>query len=292
MLYITNSNKKPIGDVDRFWYRFELQEKEANVPHIHSILWLKDNDGTESNTRKILSRIRASIEGMVTEEEYNAYCHEGLLSSKEQLYDILDMLARFLEHKHNRRCLVPRRGVNANEILRVTGGNERTEEIMKCYVCKVPDNRLLSNNPNIDTFIQIELNHDNRAVKVLEQIGLAHREGGVVDLSQHGGQKECMILDECLLSKRHIPPTTAQHGIISSVLAKLIIINPNNDNVQYLDSYGVSKYLVKYVASVDKNYDLYIKPPSTCDPNSITVSSEKIGNTKITSVKMISSKKN
>lgn len=68
MTYITKSSERPIGEVTKSWWRFELQDDEANLPHIHSILYLRDNDGTTEGLDKILRHIRG-IHGYATGRE-------------------------------------------------------------------------------------------------------------------------------------------------------------------------------------------------------------------------------
>ena len=109
MLYITKSPEKPIGGIKKHWYRLELQETEANVPHVHAILWHVLDRNNHADEEQLLSMIRASISGMVTDEEYEDYRSEGIVTSRNVLHNILEQLAKFLEHKHNRRCMVRKR---------------------------------------------------------------------------------------------------------------------------------------------------------------------------------------
>ena len=118
-------------------------------------------------------------------------------------------------------------------------------------------------------------------VKAAENIRL-------LELEHH---EELKYVDKSLVAKRHIPATSAANGVISPVLARLVIINPNSDNVQYLDSYGVAKYMAKYIAGVDENHRIYICPPKQDQLSTVQIESEKTGNTKITSVNMVEKRK-
>ena len=41
--FICKSHKQPLGPVDRIWYRYEFQEKTAGFPHIHALIWTKED---------------------------------------------------------------------------------------------------------------------------------------------------------------------------------------------------------------------------------------------------------
>ena len=48
MDYIAKSVEQPLGPVKKFWWRWEYQEANGNVPHIHALLWTgeeKSGDG-------------------------------------------------------------------------------------------------------------------------------------------------------------------------------------------------------------------------------------------------------
>jgi hypothetical protein len=67
-------------------------------------------------------------------------------------------------------------------------------------------------------------------------------------------------------------------------------MNPNSNNVQYLDTFGVLRYLAKYAAGVDECNRVYIRAPSY-RKTEYTIDVEAVGNTKITSVAMEEAKK-
>ena len=115
-------------------------------------------------------------------------------------------------------------------------------------------------------------------------IGLAKLSEDVVKQHAQEQHEEITFTNKALVARRHEPPTSGAEGILSPVLAKLDIINPNSDNVQYLDSYGVSWYLANYVVSVDKNHQMYVKCPNERLESDVRVYGQKTGNTKICSI--------
>ena len=290
MHYIINSNEKPAGDVFWSFIRKELQEKTANVYHTHSVLWCREDDGTEEGRQELVDKIRASVSGMVTHVEAVEFLHEGVVSSMEQLFDILSDLRRKLTHKHHRRCQVP---VSRQSEVRAGGGDVELGNNLNRHRCKVPDNRLLSPNPANHCFLYLDVQHTELAVDLLVDLGLAVRTSAKTHLKNYDNYQHICYLDKTLQPKRHIPPTSADDGVLSPVFAKLCILNPNSDNVQYLDSYGISKYLAKYVAQVDESARVYVQAPRHHNSNdaSFRVNDRQTGNTKIAAVAFAEEKK-
>jgi hypothetical protein len=262
MTYLTKSPEMPAGEIDKIFIRYELQEAKANVPHLHCILWLA-NAQSEEEIRRVFDRIRASISSIVKHEEIQEYINKGILSSYEELVTILDDLQRIILHKHNRRCLVPaklegKQGAfsNVQKVNEVgaSGNIQLTNDLHK-FKCKVPDNRLLSPNPTRHCIIYIDVHHTQAALQVLASIGLVAHHESIVPVTQ---LPTVEYIDKSLVAKRHIPPTCADDEVLSPVLAQIIIQNPNSNNVQFLDSYGVAKYVAKYVGAVDEAARVYI----------------------------------
>ena len=68
-------------------------------------------------------------------------------------------------------------------------------------------------------------------------------------------------------------------------------MNPCADNVQYLDSFGVSRYLASYIASIDKCQRVFIRPPSKKTKQCYSMEVEETGNTKIAGVPVAEAEK-
>ena len=59
MDYITRSKEEPLGPVKTFWWRWEYQEANGNVPHIHALVWTGEEKSGNS-LMKIQERIGCS----------------------------------------------------------------------------------------------------------------------------------------------------------------------------------------------------------------------------------------
>ena len=63
------------------------------------------------------------------------------------------------------------------------------------------------------------------------------------------------------------------------------------DNVQCLDSCGVTKCLAKHVVEVDEKARVFMSAPRDSSPTLIKITTEETGNTKISSVKALEQKR-
>ena len=210
---------------------------------------------------KICKKIRASITNMVNNEELHEYLREGLFSSVDQLFDLLHLLKRKLLHTHHARCMIPVfDDITKHKLYASNKDIEMTKNLNK-FRCKVPDNRLLSPDPNEHCFIMVEVRHLEMAINILREIGLVARTEEVGHLNEVRRGKELVYFDKSLRSQRYVPPTSADDGVMSPVIARLCLFNKNSDNAQYVDSYGVSSYLAKYVTDIDKVAKVYTRAP-------------------------------
>ena len=51
MDYIAKSDEEPLGPVKKYWWRWEYQEANGNVPHIHALLWTGEKKSGNSLIR-------------------------------------------------------------------------------------------------------------------------------------------------------------------------------------------------------------------------------------------------
>ena len=285
MHYICNSPEKPAGSVDWCVHRKELQDKTANLYHGHSILWCTEDDGTDAGRDFLVQKIRASMDTIVTYNEAQKLLEQGALSSMEQLWDILRELKTNLSHKHDRRCQVP---VSRRNDLSSSDGDVQSTRALNEYRCKVADNRTLSRDPANHTFMCIDLTHLPLAEEIMTSLGFFVRTDTCsAEQVYDRPYQRFVYYDKDLQPKRHVPPSSAEDGVQSPVFARITILNPNSDNVQFLDSYGVSKYLAKYLAEVDEAARVYVQAPKYNDQSpTMTFHTEETKNTKITSVAM------
>ena len=271
ILYITKSPDKPLGDVTKYLFRLELQDAQANLPHLHSLLWTNDDIDTEEGLATAVDRIRGYINDIVRPEEAEAYKKSGIFDSDEDIWRFLDMMATILPHKHLRRCYVAMKSENSED-----------KEIK--LQCKVTDNWKSNPNKGQHSFIKVHVNHSQDAIAVLQKVGLARP-------PVPNGKTQRLELDPLideLKATVHIPPAHGNEGIIYPVSGTLSARNPNTDNLKFTTGYFLSRYLAKYILSIDLYNTIDISPPTPIGfPDTYNIRGQELLNTKITSNKIL-----
>ena len=269
--YITKSPEEPIGKILQSFFRFELQDADAlaNLPHIHSILWTADDLNDPKGLETALDRIRGFLEDILRRDEKDRFIDEKIFANEEAIVCFIEMMGNILPHKHLRRCFA----VVKNKI---------TEEEEIELKCKVTDNYKANPCPGIHSIIDIPVQHTQNAIKVMQTIDVCK--------SQHPDNDGTLFFDPlvpCLKAQKHIPPARSNDGIISPVPGVLVARNPSSSNIQFTTGYLLSRYLAKYVASIDAYNVINIQPP---DPRNNQDTFDVTGsmqlNTKITGNKI------
>ena len=265
--YITNSPERPIGRVIHFLFRMELQDAKANLPHLHSMLWTDDDLTSPTGMATVLDRIRGSIGDIIRPDERQRYIDEGIFSCNDDFVRFQAMAASFLVHRHTRRCFVLKRKRDA--------WSDSAD--LKC-VCKANDNFAENPWPSVHSFVDLPIKHSAEAEDVLVALGLARKETN--------GKFE--PLHESLRPVKHYPPAHGNEGIIQPVFGALMARNPNMSNVQFPTGYTLSRYLAKYIVTIDKYNTINISAPkANDDPETFVVRGEQLPNQKITSNRML-----
>ena len=275
ILYISESPDKPLGNVTKYLFRMELQDAQANVPHLHSLLWTTDDLTSKEGLSIALDRIRGIVDDILRPDERDQLIEEGIFESHRDVRCFLDMIEPMLKHTHQRRCFYTRH-------------NEDTGKKEETLRCKVSDNWNMNINKGCHSFQTIDVNHSQECIKILQEVGVAKKP---IVAPKEGEKLEFIPLLPCLQNLKHIPPAHGNEGIISPVSGMLIARNPNSDNLQFTTGYLLSRYLAKYILSVDLNNVITIKPPTYDNENennnnTYTIDGKQILNTKITSNKI------
>ena len=79
----------------------QITRNKANYLHIHSVLWLADNDGMNEGRQKIINHIHGSVSTIVKYSELSECLGSGLVSSYHDLVSMLEDFLRILVHKHD-----------------------------------------------------------------------------------------------------------------------------------------------------------------------------------------------
>ena len=271
ILYITKSKDRPLGEIKKFVLRAELQEAKANLPHFHSILWTTEDLDTEEGLAIVLDRIRGYVLDIIRDDEKEKYIQDGIFKNEEAILTFLEMISTVLRHKHRRRCFA-------------VAKHKSGDGYEKRLHCKVPDNYKLNPSPGEHSFIDIPITHSQEAIHVMQEIGVAKKPP---ESWKQGCPLQFQPLVKSLIARKHVPPAHGHEGIISPVAGTLVAINPSSDNLQFPTGYTLSRYLAKYVLSVDTYNVLKIKPPTKNDqPDTYRVEGQMLLNTKVTSNKI------
>jgi len=263
--YITHSPEQPIGEVDQFLFRMELQDAKANLPHLHALIWTKDDLSTEAGLRKVLDRIRGFILDIIRPDEREKFKTMGVFDDDVAVERFLNMVQTFLTHTHTRRCYFTPKP---------TGDNPEPEELLRC---KANNNWKDNPSPSEHSFVDIPVKHTQDALDILVSLGL----GSLDD------QGRFVPSEKRLQASKHYPPAHGNEGIISPVFAALLPLNPNMGNAQFATGYTLSRYLAKYIVAVDSYNTITISPPKPKeDPNTYNVVGEELPNQKITGNRM------
>ena len=166
ILYITKSPEKPMGNVTGHWSRFELQDPKAigNLPHMHTSIWTDDDLKTTKGLHTACDRIRGFVEDFVRPDEKKVYFEKKVFTSQHEFAEFKELLQRILPHQHKRRCYIVCR----------SSGNKLTLR------CKAKDNWKNSKSKGEHSFRQIPVNHTQDAMRIMQRIGVAAKQNGVI----------------------------------------------------------------------------------------------------------------
>ena len=228
VLYISKSPDQPMGKVDSFWARLELQDpfQKGNLPHMHCAIFTDDDLTTQEGLFKASDRIRGFVDDIVRPSEADELIRMGVYDSVSDISAFKDLMRRFLPHRHHNRCFI---------VVKKKDGSGVSVQKR----CKVTDNWETSKCKSEHTYPTIPLQHTQEAIKAMQEIGVCapHADG-----LPEGEELEFIPLINWLKSTQHIPPSHGDEGIISPVIGALVAINPNSDNCQLTNSYFISRY--------------------------------------------------
>jgi hypothetical protein len=185
----------------------------------------------------------------------------GVFEDDIAIETFLSMVQPFLTHRHTRRCLYTPRP------------DEDGVEQEPVFRCKANNNRRENPSPSEHSFVDIPVKHSADAIDIMVSLGFGTKD--------KAGRFVASV--KCLHSVKHYPPAHGDEGIISPVFAGLLPLNPNMGNVQFASGYTLSRYLAKYIVSIDMYNTITITPPKpNDDPNTFNIEGEELPNQKIT----------
>ncbi len=258
MNYIKNSSEMPLGKVTNIWWRHEYQDTKGNLSHIHALIWV---DKSEKKQIK-LDRICGSIIDLISINNIDIFIKEKILNDESDVYRVRDKGEKLLKHICNDRCK-RRIGVKEHDLK-----------------CRVTHNGLENPTPSQHYFKTYDVQYNQTCINILTELGL---------MSYNSNLKKYDIIED-LKAIKHFPPAKASEGNISACNGRLFAACLSNNNLKYVTNYLASRYLTKYVASVDKNNRVYFSS-NPRDATEIKAKMEFLHNTKITSSEMYERKK-
>ncbi len=247
MDYIKTSKERPLGKVKQIWWRHEYQDTKGNLSHIHALIWNESEPIEET-----LNRIRGSTIDLISNEELDVLLEEQVIKGSLDLQRIKELAMRFLRHVCNDRC------------------KKRTGPDKKDIKCRVTNNGVENPTPNYHQFKEFEVQYSQNCIEILMELGLM----------EYNDIKQTYIMHDKLKAIKHFPPAIGGEGNISACNGKLFAACLSNNNLKYVTSYLASRYLAKYVASVDENNRVYLCSNEN-NPYEIKGKMEFLYNTKI-----------
>ena len=263
--------KHVLGGVSHIWDRSEIQSNiDGKGPHHHTIITLKKNV-TAENINEVENLIRCGREYFASDTERDYMIKNQFVQSFDDYMCLLDEYDIVCRHTCSNRCSIPK-------LRRTDGGYlENTGERM----CKVP-NYSKMNREHCHVMQEVPITYEEDALLTMSELGLIEKR------FQAGGDKLAFIPVEqyatMLESKRHLPPCEDQ-GKISPINPVLFAMLRSSINLQLTTSYSLSRYLAKYVASVDEACRVDFKTVNG-KSNQVEISPSHGYNTKITSNKI------
>ena len=262
MNYIVTSPEKPLGTIEKHWWRWEYQDASGNLPHIHCLLWTKEDKADPVDLAKLQDKVRCSLGSFFkTPSEVQSYVDEGLLpdASVETISDVLDSVKKILFHscaQAGYRCM------------RRVGPKEGD---LQCHVVDY-----FEENPIPSSYGYKNINplHRQEAMDLFEELGLYDEHGSPLDARFAAGQ--------------YVYP--ANYGErLSPCNPHLFVAHRSSDNLVLTDTYFSCRYLAKYVQGVDENCKVNIKAGG--EKGKMVMEEEAVANTKISTGKIMQEKR-
>ena len=225
--YLSKSSDEILGKFTGHFARLEHQETEMKASgtnsHMHLIAFLNRDDESEEDKNTLYQRVRCSSESLFFKIDIDKMIEMGIIVDEEE--------AEELRQKS--------RIINVHECAKCKGRCTRklpSGEI----VCKYTD--YAKENPKkVYGFIVIDMKHSNEATAILIELDfLAKTPDGKI-----------VFLDKRFEAGKHVYPADRGERF-SPTNPYLFGITRSDCNVIVCGRYMVSRYLAKYVASIDE----------------------------------------
>jgi len=260
MDYICNSNEQPLGKIAKVWWRFEFQDAQGNLPHIHAILWVEREHGEtdEEHTKKLCRYVSGHLKGLLDDEQLAFLVASGLFDTEDAALQALLEGSKVLKHECSARCM---KRVSADGTLS----------------CRVVNNGVENPHPGEHTVKTIEVEHSKAAEDILVDLGLfvMNEQGCCVP------NKDCEF-GNLFVAQQHYPPAGRDEGPVSACNGMLFLATMCAQNLKLIcGTYFLNRYLTKYVSKIDEHNRVFINTRPGMG-NAVNADGQMLHNTKIT----------
>jgi len=227
MKFITESPDEVMGKFIGHFARLEHQESEFKASgtnsHLHLIGFVETDPNSEEDKKEIYHRVRGSSDTLFLQEDISDLIKKGIIADAEE-GEKLRQFSRILQVHDCRRCKY--------RCLRTLPNGDT--------VCKYPD-YAVENPRKIYGFVLINMKHSEAATAILVELDFLEKlEDGSIRAK-----------DARFQAGKHVyPADRGEH--FSPTNPFLFGLTRSDCNVIVCGRYMVSRYLAKYVASIDE----------------------------------------
>ena len=252
MKWIINSSEVPLGVIIDDWWRWEFQDDEGNLPHIHGLLALVKAAGMsdEEFEKSLFDRIVCSSRTIASHEVTLNLVNLNLLDKSE-----VDGLVEDFCSKQTHSCAASR-----GRCMMKTGPKPEDKK------CRNPHYGFENPHRTRHGFKEIPANHSDEAVELFKRLGFAEEteSGRITFIPEFQSGRYVYAAD---VDEQAVPCNP-----------ELFAATRSTQNVQVCTSYTTSRYLAKYVMKKDERRNVEITGTSGGD---FVVKKKEIVNTKI-----------
>ena len=249
MHYIEKSTEKPLGDVNRIWWRYEFQTTQGNLPHIHCLLWVNEKKTDAAFQNRIVAKKSQLLYDLTSQYLRNF----ELIRDDEHAFEVYKDAVSF----HHHSC-------EATKFRCHKKTNEKGESFCR-YPVYPPSTNYYHE--------EIEVHHSDQAFELLQKCGLAKPKVGF---------NNTLCVTEDLKAGQWFYPKQKNENL-TPMNPHLFVVTRSQNNLLICDKYLSARYIAKYAAGVEEKAKVSLSAGKT--DKQLEVNVGPIENTKIASVK-------
>ena len=249
MKYIEMSPEQPLGPVTRIWWRYEFQSTQANLPHIHCLIWSNES----KHDQQFQERVVARLAQLLSQLDSQKYKDLNLVQDSDDAFRIYKQAVGI--HFHN--CEAS--GFRCHKRVDVNGQSH----------CRFPPYP-----PSMEYFLdEVDVSHSDEAFLILKKCGLA--------IEKEGYANEMVVSQELQAGQWKYPKTKGEN--LTPMSPDIFVLTSSQNNLLICDKYLQARYIAKYAAGVDEKAKMFFSAGN--DDAKVNIDLDILQNTKIDSVK-------